>query len=164
VTPVAGSTSGRTAQPVVETGPKSWAKVDLKQVLAGGEMPIDEAKGDKPGPITIAAAASAAVAASPDQTLPKPDAPRNETRVVVVGDSDFVANFIAGFQGNRDLFMNMVNWLAQQENLIAIRPREPEDRRVTLTADQQRRIMLLTLVLIPLAIIGAGVYSWWRRR
>jgi ABC-type uncharacterized transport system involved in gliding motility auxiliary subunit len=83
---------------------------------------------------------------------------------VVVGDSDFAANFILGFQGNRDLFMNMVNWLAQQENLIAIRPREPEDRRVTLTADQQRRIMLLTLVLLPLSIVGAGIYSWWRRR
>jgi ABC-type uncharacterized transport system involved in gliding motility auxiliary subunit len=164
VTPIPGGTNGHVAQPVVETGPKSWAEADLKQVLAGGEVSLDEARGDKPGPITIAAAVSAAAAASPDQTPPKPDAPKNETRVVVVGDSDFVANFIAGFQGNRDLFMNMVNWLAQQENLIAIRPREPEDRRVTLTADQQRRIMLLTLVLIPLAIIGGGVYSWWRRR
>jgi ABC-type uncharacterized transport system involved in gliding motility auxiliary subunit len=164
VTPITGGASGRTAQAVVETGPKSWAEADLKQVLAGGQVSLDQAKGDKPGPISIAAAVSAPVPASPDQSEAKPDAPRSESRVVVVGDSDFAANFILGFQGNRDLFMNMVNWLAQQENLIAIRPREPEDRRVTLTADQQRRIMLLTLVLLPLSIVGAGIYSWWRRR
>ena len=49
--------------------------------------------------------------------------------MVVIGDSDFAANSVLGVQGNRDLFLNTVNWLAQQENLIAIRPREPEDRR-----------------------------------
>ena len=164
VTPAAGGAGGRTAQAIVETSSKSWAETDLKQVLAGGEVTLDEARGDKPGPIPIAAAVSAPASAGTEPSASAPDAPRPESRVVVVGDSDFAANFILGFQGNRDLFLNMVNWLAQQENLIAIRPKEPEDRRVTLTADQQRRVMLLTLVLIPLAIIGAGVYSWWRRR
>ena len=47
-------------------------------------------------------------------------------------------NAALGVQGNRDFFLNTVNWLAQQENLIAIRPREPDDRRLTLTADQQQ--------------------------
>jgi ABC-type uncharacterized transport system involved in gliding motility auxiliary subunit len=164
VTPIAGGAGGRTAQTIVETSAKSWAETDLKQVLAGGEVTQDAAKGDRPGPISIAAAVSAPVTAATAQNPADPDAPKPESRVVVVGDSDFAANYVLGFQGNRDLFMNMVSWLAQQENLIAIRPTEPEDRRVTLTADQQRRIMLLTLVLIPLAIIGAGVYSWWRRR
>ncbi len=166
VTPVTGGASGRSAQSIVETSPKSWAETDLKQVYAGGEVKLDEAKGDKPGPISIAAAVSAPAQAAPagGESPAGPDSAKNESRVVVVGDSDFAANFIVGFQGNRDLFMNMVSWLAQQENLIAIRPREPEDRRVTLTADQQKRIVLLTLVLIPLAIVGAGVYSWWRRR
>ncbi len=60
--------------------------------------------------------------------------------------------------------MNSVNWLAQQENLIAIRPREPEDRRLTLTADQQQRIMLLAIFIIPGLVFAAGVYTWWRRR
>jgi ABC-type uncharacterized transport system involved in gliding motility auxiliary subunit len=164
VTPITGGAGGRTAQTIVETSSKSWAETDLKQVLTGGEVTQDAAKGDKPGPISIAAAVSAPATATTAQTPASPDAPKPESRVVVVGDSDFAANYVLGFQGNRDLFMNMVSWLAQQENLIAIRPTEPEDRRVTLTADQQRRIMLLTLVLIPLAIIGAGVYSWWRRR
>ena len=58
-----------------------------------------------------------------------------------------------GISGNRDFFMNSLNWLSQQENLIAVRPRQPEDRRLTLTADQQNRIMILTLFIIP----GPGV-------
>ena len=66
--------------------------------------------------------------------------------------------------GNRDLFLNTVNWLAQQENLIAIRPRDPEDRRITLTADQERRIFYLTVLIVPGLVLLAGVQTWWRRR
>jgi ABC-type uncharacterized transport system involved in gliding motility auxiliary subunit len=84
--------------------------------------------------------------------------------VVVVGDSDFAANNYLNFQGNKDLFMNVVSWLAQQENLISIRPKEPDDRRLTLTAIQQRNILWLAWVILPCAIIAAGVYTWWRRR
>jgi ABC-type uncharacterized transport system involved in gliding motility auxiliary subunit len=57
-----------------------------------------------------------------------------------------------------------VNWLAQQENLISIRPRDPEDRRVTLTARQQSLIRLLAIFVIPGLILAAGVQTWWRRR
>ena len=59
------------------------------------------------------------------RTHPTPtadQAPKPETRVAAIGDSDFAANAYVGIEGNRDLFMNTVNWLAQQENLIAIRP------------------------------------------
>jgi ABC-type uncharacterized transport system involved in gliding motility auxiliary subunit len=60
--------------------------------------------------------------------------------------------------------MNALNWLSQQENLIAVRPRQPEDRRLTLTADQQNRILILTLFVIPGLVFGTGVYTWWKRR
>ena len=87
-----------------------------------------------------------------------------ETRVAVLGDSDFAANFGLGIQGNRDLFLNIVDWLAQQENLVAIRPREPEDRRITLTLDQQQRINMLSIFLLPGVVFGTGMYTWWLRR
>ena len=169
VTPISGGANGRIAQSIVETSPRSWAETDIKGLLSGSEVTQEEAKGDKAGPISVAAAVSAPAPEAPaapsqDKQPGEGASEKAETRVVVVGDSDFAANFRVGFQGNRDFFMNTVNWLAQQENLIAIRPREPEDRRVTLTADQQRRIMLLTLAIIPLAIVGCGFYSWWRRR
>ena len=50
-----------------------------------------------------------------------------ETRVVAIGDSDFASNAALGVQGNRNLFLNTINWLVQQENLISIRP--PRSRR-----------------------------------
>ena len=87
-----------------------------------------------------------------------------ETRLVVIGDSDFATNGVVGIPGNRDLFLNTVNWLAQQENLISIRAREPEDRRLTLTADEQRRLFWLSLFFVPGFVLGTGVYTWWRRR
>ena len=69
-----------------------------------------------------------------------------------------------GIQGNRDLFMNVVGWLSQQENLISIRPREASDRRITLTATQHVWISGIALLLIPLAVFGTGIVTWLRRR
>jgi ABC-type uncharacterized transport system involved in gliding motility auxiliary subunit len=87
-----------------------------------------------------------------------------ETRVAAIGDSDFIANAYLGVEGNGDLFMNTVNWLAQQESLIAIRPREAADRRLTMTANHVTGLFWMSIVLVPALVLGAGVYSWWRRR
>ena len=92
------------------------------------------------------------------------ESPSPETRLAVIGDSDFATNGAVGIQGNRDMFLNTVSWLAQQESLIAIRPRQAEDRRLTMTADQQRRVFWLSLLFLPATVLGAGVYTWWRRR
>ncbi len=159
--------NGHTAQAFVETSAQSWAEKDLAGLTSGQQVSLDPAKGDKPGPIALGAAVSAAATAAPAPPAPaegQAAPPTPETRVVVVGDSDFAANFGLGIQGNRDLFMNAVNWLAQQEGLIAVRPRAPEDRRLTMTADQLNRVSLLSIFLIPALIFGTGVYTWWRRR
>lgn len=164
VVPVAGGSSGRTAQPFIETSPQSWAEADLASLSSSEGVSLDAAKGDQAGPISLAATVSVA-APAPAETKPEDkEAPRPETRVVVVGDSDFAANFALGVSGNRDMFMNMVGWLSQQENLISIRPREPSDRRLTLTYTQQVWMFLTAMVLVPGAVFGAGIYSWWRRR
>jgi ABC-type uncharacterized transport system involved in gliding motility auxiliary subunit len=81
-----------------------------------------------------------------------------------VGDSDFASNAALSIQGNRDLALNMANWLAQQENLIAIRPRDPQDRRIQLTEDQSQRVFWLALLVIPGLLIANGVRVWWKRR
>jgi ABC-type uncharacterized transport system involved in gliding motility auxiliary subunit len=60
--------------------------------------------------------------------------------------------------------MNVLGWLTQQENLIAIRPKEAGDSRLTLTADQSKRLGWLALFIIPGAIFAMGVHTWWRRR
>jgi len=167
VVPVTGGVDGHTAQSFIETSPRSWAEADIKSLLTSGQVSFDAAKGDKQGPVSIAAAASAPASAAPAPEPAKAEdaqAPKPETRVAVIGDSDFAANGTLGIQGNRDLYMNTLGWLSQQENLISIRPKEPDDRRVTMTAAQQKNVAVLSLFLIPLCIFGTGVYTWWRRR
>jgi ABC-type uncharacterized transport system involved in gliding motility auxiliary subunit len=167
VTPVSGGNEGRTAQILVETSSRSFAETDLKSVYGGEQPALDEKAGDKGGPISIAAAVSAPVTDEKEKpAAPEGEgaAPKPETRVVVFGDSDFASNTFFRAVGNRDLFMNTVGWLSQQENLISIRPKEPSDRRLTMTAAQQSNIVWFSLLIVPLAIFGTGIYSWWRRR
>jgi ABC-type uncharacterized transport system involved in gliding motility auxiliary subunit len=163
LTVVMGGVNGHIAQSLVETGAQSWAKSDVKAVLSSKKgISIDQQK-DKRGPFSLAAAVSAAQSAPPPSGKDSA-ATKAETRVVVFGDSDFVASAYLGIGGNRDLFMNTIGWLSQQENLIAIRAKEPDDRRITLTSTQQSNIMWLSLLVIPGCIFGSGVYTWWRRR
>jgi ABC-type uncharacterized transport system involved in gliding motility auxiliary subunit len=165
VTPVPGGVNGHIAQPVVQTSDRSWAETNLKGIFSSQPAKFDEAEGDKRGPVTVAAAVSApASPADPSKPPENPDAPKAETRLVVFGDSDFGANAYLGFSGNRDLYMNTMGWLSQQENLISIRPKQADDRRLTLTAVQQNNILWLSLLIIPGFVFGTGVFSWWRRR
>jgi ABC-type uncharacterized transport system involved in gliding motility auxiliary subunit len=163
VVPVSGGVNGHTAQTIVESSPRSWAEHDLKSLVAG-EVSLDPSKGDKAGPVSLAAAVSASSTTEPPKPDAKSDAPKPETRVAVFGDADFATNAALGIQGNRDLFMNTVGWLSQQENLISIRPKEAADRRITMTAAQQININWISLLIIPGVVFASGVYSWWRRR
>jgi hypothetical protein len=166
VAPITGGTSGKFPQAVVETSANSWGETDIKTLSTTGEVKREIEKGDKAGPVSLAAAVSspATDAPAPAAGAKPEDTSKPETRLAVFGDSDFASNGWLAFQGNRDLFLNTVNWLSKQENLISIRPREAADRRVTLTASQITGVMALSIFLIPGAVFGAGVYSWWRRR
>jgi ABC-type uncharacterized transport system involved in gliding motility auxiliary subunit len=92
------------------------------------------------------------------------DASAKNGRLVVIGDSDFASNQWAGLQRNSDLFMNTINWLAQDENLISIRPKSPTNRRVTLTESQQRELSWFSLLFLPGIVVISGIYIWWKRR
>lgn len=170
VTPISGGINGRFAQTIIETSPRSWAETNLSHLRTDTPAELNEEEGDKPGPVSIGAAVSAPATDAPTaladaaKTAEGEEPRKPESRVAVIGDSDFAANFALGIQGNRDLFLNTVNWLAQQENLIAIRPKEASDRRLTMTAGQQDLVWWLSVIILPAAVFGTGIYSWWRRR
>jgi ABC-type uncharacterized transport system involved in gliding motility auxiliary subunit len=170
LTPIAGAGEGRTAQPFLQTHQRSWAETTMTQLDDPDALKPEEASGDLIGPVTIglAVAVPSKPAPTPAQAAgeakPADQPPPPETRLAAIGDSDFASNAYLGVEGNRDLFMNVVGWLSQQENLISIRPREPADRRLTLTASQVTGMFVLSVFLVPIAVLSAGAYTWWRRR
>ncbi len=108
---------------------------------------------NKKGPLTIGAAGS--------YTTGKEN---SEGRFVVVGSSSWPANSFINFNGNGDLVLNALNWLSSDEDLISIRPKEQENRNVTMTRAQFNWVRLSTQFLLPGALLLAGVSVWWRRR
>ena len=76
----------------------------------------------------------------------------------------WMANSFINFNGNRDLALNTMNWLSSDEDLISIRPKEREDRRITMTRAQMNWVRITSQFLFPLAVVIAGVTVWWRRR
>ena len=82
----------------------------------------------------------------------------------MVGDSDFASDAYIKNSGNNDLFLNMVNWLAEEEDKITIRPKEFDDRRVNLTQKDSRLIMYLSVIALPLLVVLGGVIVYFRRR
>jgi len=159
-----GTVEGVTAQDLVQTSPQSWAETDMK---LSGRIVFDE-KGDRKGPVTLGTAVvfrkpAPVPSPSPSPGAEEPPKPR-EGRAAVFGDSDWASNSLLGFQGNQDFFLNVVAWLAEDADLISIRPKEPDDQRLFLTGSQQNNVALLALVVLPGIFVGLGVWSWWRRR
>jgi ABC-type uncharacterized transport system involved in gliding motility auxiliary subunit len=108
---------------------------------------------NKKGPLTIAAAGSYNTGKE-----------NSQGRFVVIGSASWAANSFLNFNGNKDLALNTMNWLSSDEDLISIRPKPPEDRRVTMTRAQMNVVRITSQFILPLIVIFAGVSVWWRRR
>ena len=111
---------------------------------------------DLPGPHTLM------VIVNRRPVTPGPVAGRS--RIAVVGDSDFATNSFFHILGNGNLFLNTVNYLAAQENLIGIEPRTYDLPRVNLTNRQMKGTFFLAVVLIPALLAVVGTAVWWKQR
>jgi ABC-type uncharacterized transport system involved in gliding motility auxiliary subunit len=133
----------------VSTSADAWAETSYRETQVRRDD--NEAK----GPLGLAAVVEPS---TPDS---------RKGRLIIVGDADFVSNDILSSVsnvGNLDLFMNAVNWLSTEEELITIRPKAPEDRQITLTAPQARAIIYSNIIFVPVLVLVAGGLVWWRRR
>ncbi len=131
------------AEKLFSTSANSYATTNL----SGPQIQIDTKK-DKKGPLVLGAAGTY----------------DGKGRFVVVGSSNWVTNNIFRFNGNRDLFLNMMNWLSSDEDLISIRPKDPEDRRLNVSGRQMSLIFYSSVVMLPLIVVASGFMVWWRRR
>ncbi len=108
-------------------------------------------KRDIPGPITIAASFERMVG-------------DRQQRAVVVGNGSFLSNTFIGNGGNRALGVNIVNWLAGDDNLITIQPRSAADNSIDIDQPALYLIAFSFLIVLPLAFMITGAVIWWRRR
>jgi len=86
------------------------------------------------------------------------------TRIVVIGDSDFASNVHIQNGGNGDIFLNAINWLAEEEHLISIRPKQESFRRLLLGKTSARFVRFSSAGLLPFLVLVAGTVVWWRKR
>jgi ABC-type uncharacterized transport system involved in gliding motility auxiliary subunit len=120
--------------------------------LSSPEVNVRDPK-NKKGPLTIAAAGTY-----------KTGKENSDGRFVVIGSSGWAANRFLGFNGNDDLALNAVNWLSSDEDLISIRPKPQDDRRITMTQGQLSLVRATSQFVLPLVVVIAGVGVWWKRR
>ena len=83
---------------------------------------------------------------------------------MIVGDSDFATNSFFHILGNGRLFLNTINFLTVQENLIGLEPKTYDLPRVNLTNRQMKGTFFLSIVLIPALMAFIGLAVWWRQR
>ncbi|MEO0337343.1 MAG: hypothetical protein AAF202_13185, partial [Pseudomonadota bacterium] len=88
---------------------------------------------------------------------------QKEFAAVVFGDSDFLTNqgIIHGL--NRDLALNSFLFLADEKDIISIRPRQMKGTKIELTTSAQRGVILGGLAL-PLSMFVLSSVIWFRRR
>ena len=108
---------------------------------------------DKRGPFTMSVAGSY-----------KTGVENKDGRFVVVGNSSFIDNGNIQLYGNSDLFLNMLAWLSADEDLISIRPKDPEDRRIQLEQGQMNTLISVSQFVLPAIAFGAAVWIWRKRR
>jgi ABC-type uncharacterized transport system involved in gliding motility auxiliary subunit len=91
--------------------------------------------------------------------------PSGAARLVVFGDSDFAANGFFRLYGNGDLFLNVVNWLAADDEAISIRPKEARMSPLILNSEQEGAFFWVSVVILPGSALLVGLVAWqWRRR
>ncbi|WON74807.1 GldG family protein [Nitrosospira sp. Is2] len=131
---------------LVETAQSGWVETGkLDSGLAFDPMY------DVSGPVPIAAAMSRTVQ-------------DHEQRIVVIGSGHFLANAYLGYGKNLDFGINVLNWLAADDDLIAIQPRATLDSNLQLAEPALTMIAWSFLIVLPLIFLTSGAMIWWNRR
>lgn len=136
---------------LVDVAQNGW----LETGKIDGKVSFDD-KTDLRGPINIAVALERAYG-------------KRGQRVVVVGNANFLSNTFIANGGNLDLGINMVNWLAGDDNLITIQPKPLKDSNVIIGSDASSVVIAWFVyygfqIILPVILIIIGIITWLKRR
>ncbi len=137
-----------TLTPLVTAGTDAWGEISLDPNAAEAAPQLDPE--DVQPPIHLAVAGENSATGG---------------RVVVFGDSEFAGNSAVNLGGNARLFVGSLNWVAKDETLINITPKLPTNRTLNLVDSLTiNLIFLITVVVMPLAVLVIGGVVWFQRR
>ncbi|MCS7213229.1 MAG: GldG family protein [Candidatus Calescibacterium sp.] len=158
---IKGRVQGIDATEIARTSESSWAENDW----ASGTVSFEMGK-DIRGPVPVAVAVSGIPGTAGGEvvygTMQNPAT--TQARIVVIGDSDLVANGFISLLGNKNFILNVVNWVAERGELIAIRPKERKRRTLVLTPSQIGTIRNIFLFGIPIFFIALSALTYLRKR
>ncbi len=163
ITPKSAAGTDLAIASLLKTTERGWGETTLS-----GQAKFDEGA-DLKGPVSVAVAVNRSDPTAPvtPGATPTPNAAPKapKGRMVVVGNTEFAANTLAApVLGNRDFFVNSVNWLAEEEELISIRAEPQSAATVVMTNQSQVLVFFTTVVLVPLSALLIGIAVWWQRR
>ena len=159
------------AKPLARTSPESWAETN-KESITQGQVYFQEWE-DKKGPISVVVIAKVYSTEGKDEVEGSKEGGQKKEkevpvgRVVVCGDSDFASNLYVTVLGNKDFFLNIINWLAEEEQLISIRHKKDETYPFSplfLTENQKKVVFWFAVVIQPLLILSVGIFIYTRRK
>ncbi len=146
------------AEPFLVSLPQTWTEV----AELSGEIAFEPDKGDRRGPLTLGLSLTRTLSTEGNSDQAAADG--RQQRVVIMGDSDFLANGFLGNGGNLELASNIFNWLSRDDALIAISPKTAPDTRLELGDTSTIVIGLGFLIVLPLLLMGSGIAIWLKRR
>jgi hypothetical protein len=85
------------------------------------------------------------------------------SRMIVVGNATLLDPDVL-LPTNHDFMHASLQWMLGRENFIGINPRPKTLFRVNVTAAQQSRIFVLTVIVLPLIVAFVGLLVWGARR
>lgn len=149
-------TQGITYTEVLKTGANSWAERDVARLFDKTDGKASFGSDDLKGPVPIAVAMEKKIAQGADKDP-------IVSRVVVFGDVTWLRNDSFGSMGNRDLILNVVNWVAGEDGAIAIGPKQMRQSIAVFSQSTFSAILALSF-LGPEFILLVGLFIWWRRQ
>jgi hypothetical protein len=142
---------GITVQPFLRSSPTSWTKSNIEDVKKGD---IDFQEGvDIPGPFYVAI-----------WVRVKGGGENTEGELICFADSDFIADSYYNIFSNKDLFLNTLEWLAKEKDLISIRSKKVEFPFHYLSANQSRMLLWVSMVVLPAIFLLIGVALFMHRK
>ena len=135
---------------IAKTTPASWVETDSSNIS------LDD-KDMFPGPFPVGIAIETVGTIDELST-------HELAKLIIIGDSDYIANYHYNFNDNKDLFLNSVNWLTEDYDLISIRSKPIGIRYLVLNKREKDFMKWSSWLFPPFIMLFIGGVVWWRRR